>query len=377
MKKIILIVLILLLTFSVTAYAENIYDLQQDKSWVDSKLNQVKDKLSKQEELVGYYEQVIKGSINNQKEQEEQLQSYEQWLATTQKDIEDTSAMIVHNEEMYAQKMEELKSRIVDAYVNSGINLLDVISHANNVNEVFEQIEVRKYLNDYDKQLLEDLSRLKLELEDKRALAKQLSFQYKVAINDTKTALANMNKIQVIAQDTVETSKATIEVQRARLNELEAESAALMNEIIEIQSKTSYTGGKMIWPLPADRTLPTGGSKFGMRLHPIFKVWKMHTGVDLGAPWDANILAANDGVVIKAGWSSGYGNRIVIDHGGGIATLYAHANTLLVKEGDKVKQGQIIALVGSTGFSTGPHLHFEVRANGKPVDPLLYIDPSR
>jgi len=377
MKKIFLIILVTLLSFSITVSAENIYDKQQDKAWVDSKLNNVKSELNEKQELKGYYEQVVKNSVNNQGEQEKQLERYEQWLQDTKNEIEKITQTILTSEVMYAQKLELLKGRIVEAYINSGINLLDIIAGSEDINKVYEQIEVRKYINKYDKQLLKDLVNLKKDLEEKRLEAKELKYTYELAIVDTNTALTNMGKIQTIAEDTVKLSTASIKVLTERAKHLEAESASLMNEIIELQSKMSYVGGDMIWPMPADRSIPTGGAKFGMRMHPIFKVWKMHTGVDLGAPWDANILAVNDGTVIKSGWSRGYGNRIVIDHGGGIATLYAHANTLLVREGEKVTRGQVIALVGSTGYSTGPHLHFEVFANGKRVDPMLYVNPSK
>ncbi len=111
-------------------------------------------------------------------------------------------------------------------------------------------------------------------------------------------------------------------------------------------------------------------SKFGYRIHPIYKVRKMHTGVDFAASRGTPIHAAAAGVVVHSGRWGGYGNCVIIDHGGGLATLYAHCSSLAVAVGEKVKQGQVIARVGSTGLATGPHLHFEVRKNGTPVDPM-------
>lgn len=110
-----------------------------------------------------------------------------------------------------------------------------------------------------------------------------------------------------------------------------------------------------------------------MRFHPILKKNKMHTGMDIGAPKGANIVAAENGTVIQAGWNNAYGNMIVINHGGNLVTLYAHASKLLVSVGQQVTKGQVIAKVGSTGYSTGPHLHFEVRKNGDPVNPSSYL----
>ena len=114
-------------------------------------------------------------------------------------------------------------------------------------------------------------------------------------------------------------------------------------------------------------------SEFGMRLHPILKVYKLHTGIDIGAPMGANFIAASNGVVVKAGENSAYGKMVVIDHGGGITTLYAHGSEILVNVGDEVRRGQAILKVGSSGYSTGPHAHFEVRVNGEYVQPLNFL----
>ncbi len=126
----------------------------------------------------------------------------------------------------------------------------------------------------------------------------------------------------------------------------------------------------MIWPAPGFTRI---SSPFGNRVHPIFGTVKMHTGVDIAAPSGASIVAATDGVVQHSGGLGGYGNAVIIDHGDGIATLYAHNSQLLVSEGQSVKRGQVISKAGSTGYSTGPHLHFEVRKNGSYVNPVPWI----
>jgi murein DD-endopeptidase MepM/ murein hydrolase activator NlpD len=112
------------------------------------------------------------------------------------------------------------------------------------------------------------------------------------------------------------------------------------------------------------------GSGFGMRNHPIQQVYKMHSGVDIGAPYGTPIHAGGDGLVVLASWNGGYGKAVMIDHGGGVMTLYGHCSSFAVSVGDIVRAGQTIAYVGSTGLSTGPHVHFEVRVDGKPVDPM-------
>ena len=115
-------------------------------------------------------------------------------------------------------------------------------------------------------------------------------------------------------------------------------------------------------------------SSFGMRYHPILKRSRPHQGIDIGASNRSPIVAAATGTIIKAGWMSGYGNTVVIDHGSGISTLYGHCSVIHVAEGQLVTMGTKVASVGSTGLATGPHLHFEVRKNGKPVNPVPYLN---
>ena len=126
--------------------------------------------------------------------------------------------------------------------------------------------------------------------------------------------------------------------------------------------------------------MPTSGwltSAFSqMRAHPILHIDRPHEGIDVVAPAGTPIEAPPAGIVTSAGWSTGYGNTITIDHGFGLVTRYAHASRLLVRAGQRVKRGERIALVGNTGLATGPHLHYEVHVNGKPVDPLRYVLPD-
>ena len=134
---------------------------------------------------------------------------------------------------------------------------------------------------------------------------------------------------------------------------------------------TKYIGGELAWPIPGYTRVT---SKYGMRTHPITGVYKLHTGVDVSAPTGANFVAANDGIVVKAGYNGAYGNMVIIDHGGGVSTLYAHGSEIMVQVGETVKREETVVLkVGSTGYSTGPHAHFEVRLNGIVTDPMPYI----
>lgn len=128
--------------------------------------------------------------------------------------------------------------------------------------------------------------------------------------------------------------------------------------------------GEYLWPVPSVNRYSSG---FGMRFHPLKGKWRMHYGVDIGAASGSDIIAAEDGTVSFAGNKGDYGKTVIVDHGEGVQSLYAHSSKLLVVAGERIKRGDTIARVGSTGVSTGPHLHFEIRINGNRMDPLPYI----
>ena len=157
------------------------------------------------------------------------------------------------------------------------------------------------------------------------------------------------------------------------LEEISAAKEAKLQKLIRLASAPSYptyvpaprSAGGYIYPVRGPIT-----SYFGYRIHPIYGTSRLHTGMDFGVGYGVPILAADNGVVIHSGWYGGYGNTVILDHGGGFTTLYAHASSLAVSNGQTVNQGQTVSRVGSTGNSTGPHLHFEVRYNGSPINPL-------
>ncbi len=150
-------------------------------------------------------------------------------------------------------------------------------------------------------------------------------------------------------------------------DQLLAESQALAG-VIAGSTGSGQGTGSLSWPVGGPVTSP-----FGWRIHPILGYRKFHTGIDIGVGYGTPIHAADGGAVIYATWMGGYGNVIIVDHGDGLSTLYAHQSSLAVGTGARVTRGQTIGYVGSTGFSTGPHLHFEVRVNGNPVDPMGYL----
>jgi murein DD-endopeptidase MepM/ murein hydrolase activator NlpD len=155
-----------------------------------------------------------------------------------------------------------------------------------------------------------------------------------------------------------------------RVRELEASSLEFERFIKARGKSKAVSSGKFGWPISGRIRIV---SKFGFRIHPIWGRRDFHTGIDIAAPYGKPIMCADSGEVIYSGWWDGYGKAVVIDHGRGYTTVYGHMSRILVQTGQKMEKGQMIGLVGSTGFATGPHLHFEIRYNGRPIDPLPYL----
>jgi murein DD-endopeptidase MepM/ murein hydrolase activator NlpD len=194
-----------------------------------------------------------------------------------------------------------------------------------------------------------------------------VSTQYFSELPGSTSALIDYNNMDAFIKDVKDITTALNEFDGlAELSELEM----VQFEDIRINLSNYLEYVPSLWPTESTYI----GSDFGMRWHPILKVLKEHTGLDIGGAYKDDIYAAGAGTVTFSGWNGGYGYLVKIDHGDGIETYYGHASKLLVSKGDVVEKGQLIALVGSTGVSTGPHLHFEVRIDNVAVDPLPFIN---
>ncbi|HEU4480793.1 MAG TPA: M23 family metallopeptidase, partial [Actinomycetota bacterium] len=174
------------------------------------------------------------------------------------------------------------------------------------------------------------------------------------------------DKRQILAK--VESDKARYEALEDRLDRESSQIQALLSQGSSGSGPLPTGGGQLLWPAAGPVTSP-----YGYRTHPIFGDQRLHTGIDIGAPYGAPVIASDAGTVSFAGVMSGYGNVIVVDHGGGLATTYNHLSSFSVGSGQSVGRGARIGSVGCTGYCTGPHLHFEVRVNGSPVDPMPYL----
>lgn len=279
---------------------------------------------------------------------------------------------IIEAQERYDKQMNILKKRMKAMYKNSNTSYIKAMAESKSVTEFFGRVRVISKIARSDKALIESINNDKLDIEFKK---RQKEIEKNSIIRKANESKRNMEKMQN-SRAKVDNDIKNLQDRLKRLereeDELIKKSNELAKEIKGLQGNFSkYSQGKMLWPLPSSRVIT---SPFGTRIHPIFKTKKTHHGVDIAGNMGSPILAAKDGKVIIAGWQGGYGNAIIIDHGGGITSVYAHCSKLIAKVGQNVKRGEVIAKVGSTGYSTGPHLHFEVRKNGVVVNPLDYTN---
>lgn len=267
-----------------------------------------------------------------------------------------------------------LVQRLRAAYKHRSISYLNVLLGASTMHELTSRSYVIRQIVKTDRALFDAVRADQQAVAQAKArmdavVARIAGLERDLSQQAYELQMAQQEKKLVLKQ--IASERALYEQQ---LRELEEESQAIARRLRALMETPAGRAradqrwsGRFVRPVRGSIS-----SRYGMRVHPIFKVRRMHTGIDFSAPHGTPIVAADSGVVVEARYIRGYGNTVIIDHGGGVATLYAHCSVILVQVGQEVQRGQIIARVGSTGYSTGPHLHFEVRINGDPVNPAEY-----
>lgn len=306
-------------------------------------------------------------------------------LAATEKSIADAQLNLEwkENELKVAEQNckeydEDFKKRARIMYEHRNTSYIEVLLGSTGFGDFLSRVEMIRTIVEYDKRVLgemvaakEAIRQAKEEIEATKATLEAKQEELEVLREELSYRLeAKQLLLDQLYQDEAEYKKA-YEKAEADEKKIQAELNALAAKEAKNGTGTKYTGsGKFVWPCPASTRIT---SKYGYRIHPVYKTKKFHAGIDIGAGYGSAIVAAESGTVITATYGSGYGKYVVVSHGSGITTLYAHCSSLLVNVGDKVTRGQTIAKVGSTGVSTGNHLHFEVRISGATTDPLTYV----
>ena len=369
------------------------YIMAEDED-LTNQLDSIQQQMNQQNAAKADAETVI-GSVSEQLRQiEEQLRQATAELSTIKEQRVAVENDITLNERQLAEAQKRLEGReavfykrVRDIYINGRLSYIDVVIGSKDFSDFANRLEVLKRIIDSDITLIGEIKKERAQIEEhkqklesdraklveleKAALAKQAEIEQKKAErnvvlqkaqNDRATA---MQAIEELNASSAQVSAMLKERQAARA----AAAAAAQSSGGQGASDNWVQGtGQLGWPVSGEITSP-----YGYRVHPIYGTTIYHSGIDIGVDEGTPVHAADGGVVVWSGWMGGYGYAVVIDHGNGLSTLYGHNSELAVDEGQSVAKGQVISYAGSTGNSTGPHVHFEVRVNGDPVDPMGYL----
>ncbi len=321
------------------------------------------------------------------------LQSIQTKQAEINAQIAQTQNEIVKMEAYLKTRQDVLNRRVRAIYMHGQLNYLEVILGANSFSDFANRVELLKRVIRSDYNLILEIQKQKAAIEAKKAQLEEDKRQLDALAAEAEKTRQEIAKKKAEQQKVLDAAKSNKAAAAQMEQDLNAQLASVRNLIQQRLaaaeaarqaaqqqaasddeegggSDDNYVQGTgaMGWPCSGPITSP-----FGYRTHPIFGTTIFHAGIDIGVDYGTPIHAADSGVVVYSGWISGYGNAVIIDHGGGISTLYGHNQSLAVSEGQSVSKGSVIAYAGSTGNSTGPHCHFEVDVNGSPVNPMGYL----
>lgn len=369
------------------------YIMAEDED-LTNQLDSIQQQMNQQNAAKADAETVI-GSVSEQLRQiEEQLRQATAELSTIKEQRVAVENDITLNERQLAEAQKRLEGReavfykrVRDIYINGRLSYIDVVIGSKDFSDFANRLEVLKRIIDSDITLIGEIKKERAQIEE-----------HKQKLESDRAKLVELEKVALAKQAEIEQKKAerNVVLQKAQndratamqaIEELNASSAQVSAMLKERQAARAAAAaaaqssggqgasdnwvqgtGQLGWPVSGEITSP-----YGYRVHPIYGTTIYHSGIDIGVDEGTPVHAADGGVVVWSGWMGGYGYAVVIDHGNGLSTLYGHNSELAVDEGQSVAKGQVISYAGSTGNSTGPHVHFEVRANGDPVDPMGYL----
>lgn len=363
------------------ASTKSLQEAQDEKAQLEKALKEAQSTIEDLRDSKGDIESKVTELNQQLMDISARITDLENQLTAKSEDIQETKDELAGAKEREAQQYADMKVRIQFMYENGQTSYLEALLSSRNISEFLNSADYIAQIQSYDRQKLteyqdtvESIVNLEAQLEqeytDLEALKSTVeSNKATVAamMRQKESELADISGDIEDAQSDADYYAAEIQAQEeliAAIKRAEAEKAAAGVE------EHPYTGGAFRWPCPSSTRVT---SDYGTRVSPMSGASSNHKGIDIGASAGADIIAAADGTVTAASYSSAAGNYVMIDHGGGLYTVYMHASSLLVSPGQTVSAGDVIAKVGSTGISTGSHLHFGVSLNGSYVSPWSYL----
>lgn len=364
------ILIVILMITSVSFANDEIKRKERELEELNAKIEELDASISQNKNMQNETNQKIKNVMGSIKALEGEIKTLNSDIEITEASIVEKTSELEAAEIKIGEKTDLLNDRLRVMYKTGTIGYVEVLFGAEDFTDLLSRIDMLQKVLVHDQNLIEFLKEQRDIIETKKIELETV----KVELLDLFTSKLKKQDELTVALNNLVAYQGDLRNDAAALEEMEQqmlEQADQMTTFIKnMKLAATYVGGEMMWPAPGYYSI---SSYFGNRLHPISKEYKMHTGIDIETPRKTPLVAAQTGTVIFANWFAGYGKAIIIDHGGGYATLYGHLDVINVNVGQVVKKGENIALSGNTGYSTGPHLHFEVRMNGDYVDPLTYV----
>ena len=362
--------LILIASFSFLVFADNIDEAIRKQEELNKQIQETQKALSQKEAEQKKIRNELYQINSTLEKTNASISEINNSLELSEENIEQILEEIALKEEELDKRADLLRSRLKDIYIKGEVKFLDVLFRATSFSDFLSRYELMKIVAKNDNDLIsymenekKELDEAKLALEEEKNKLLELRSQREARTSELSVASSRHQAVMT----TITKEKSYY---AAMLDELEAQSKIIEQEIRAIQGTGGISPSSLVWPTPGYYRIT---SPYGYRKHPILGTNRLHTGIDIGVPYGKNVTAANSGKVIMAKYNGAYGYCVIIDHGGGLGSLYAHLSSFAVKVGDTVTVGQKIAEIGTSGLSTGPHLHFEVRLNGAHTSPDSYL----
>lgn len=358
---------------SVSSMQKELNDIAKKKEELENELNIISEK--KEEEL--QKKSLIDEQINATRSE---IGLLDEMISTLEGQLEEAESELEKAEAQMEENLELSKNRIRSAYEQGDASMLEILAQSKSLYDLITKVEIVSEITKKDNEVIDSIRKNKEIIEQKREEIKDNKAANEQAASQLSSKKKQLEKKQEASEELIDEMNGSEAATRRAVLAAEAAEEQLQSEIraaLAAASSGSSSGvvdsGDFMWPLDSKYRNIT--SQFGYRTHPITHVYKLHTGVDISSSGirGASIYAAKGGTVMKAGYNTGYGNYVLINHGDGYATLYGHADTLLVSAGQVVNKGDVLGYVGSSGYSTGPHLHFEIMKNGEYTNPLGYF----
>ena len=363
------LLVVTLCTIALPAAAEDVSDLKKQQNIISSKIENIKKAVSEVNKEKKSILQELTELEHKLDQATRELNETEAKLRITRQNIAKTTAELNKAQAKVDEQKDTLSFRMRNLYKTGPVDYIEVLLDASSFSDFLTRLDLVKCVIEADKQLLAEfrekqdlVAKKKQELEAQQ----RLILQQQDRVRSRRASIASYRGDRQRLLTNLEGQKEEYERMQ---DQLEKDSASLRRKILEYESKNkkAFMGtGEFRWPVPSSTRIT---SEYGWRTHPVHKTRSFHNGIDIGASMGADVLASDDGEVIFAGWYGAYGNTVIVSHGGGISTQYSHLSKILVSQGKKVLKGDKVGLIGTTGVSTGPHLHFTIIVNGEPISP--------